>query len=92
MAVLGAEELIDFMNQYELDFQEKFNVGIGSNQGVFGKYPKRPWIKFVNSENCGLAYNESLDLLDKMLMYDPSKRIVAREALKHPYFKGITAD
>jgi hypothetical protein len=26
VAVLGAEELIDFMNQYELDFQEKFNV------------------------------------------------------------------
>jgi cell division cycle 2-like protein len=28
-----------------------------------------------------------LDLLQKMMYYDPSKRISAEEALNHPWFK-----
>jgi serine/threonine protein kinase len=31
-----------------------------------------------------------LDLLGRMLVYEPSKRISARQALQHPYFKGFT--
>ncbi|CAJ0746441.1 7005_t:CDS:2 [Entrophospora sp. SA101] len=27
------------------------------------------------------------DLIDKMLIYDPSRRIIAKEALEHPWFK-----
>jgi serine/threonine protein kinase len=30
---------------------------------------------------------KGLDLLERMLEYDPSKRITAAEALEHPYFK-----
>jgi serine/threonine protein kinase len=30
-----------------------------------------------------------LDLLQKMLVYEPSKRISAREALKHPFFNDL---
>jgi len=28
------------------------------------------------------------DLLDKMLVYDPLKRLSAKECLEHPYFKS----
>ena len=31
---------------------------------------------------------EVFDLFVKLLEYDPSKRISAKEALNHPYFKG----
>jgi serine/threonine protein kinase len=34
---------------------------------------------------------QALDLLMKMLVYEPSKRISAREALKHPYFDEVNA-
>jgi hypothetical protein len=33
----------------------------------------------------------ALDLLQKMLVYEPSRRISAREALKHPYFDEVNA-
>jgi renal tumor antigen len=37
------------------------------------------------------ASADAVDLLSKMLVYDPSKRINAREALKHDYFKEMRA-
>jgi len=32
---------------------------------------------------------EGIDLLSKMLKYDPSSRITAQEALQHPYFRDL---
>lgn len=32
---------------------------------------------------------EALDLLSKLLEYDPNKRLSAEEALNHPFFQGI---
>lgn len=32
---------------------------------------------------------DGLDLLQKMLVYEPGKRISAKQALRHPYFRDI---
>jgi serine/threonine protein kinase len=32
---------------------------------------------------------QAIDLLTQMLLYDPSRRISAKQALKHPYFDDI---
>ncbi len=32
----------------------------------------------------------ALDLVRKMLVYDPLRRISPGEALNHPYFKGVS--
>ena len=35
------------------------------------------------------ASETALDLLDKMLIFNPAKRSTAEECIKHPYFKGL---
>lgn len=47
--------------------------------------------------NINMCVSESklifgLWLLQKMLRYEPSKRISAKEAMEHPYFDGIDKD
>lgn len=34
------------------------------------------------------ASPEAIDLLEKLLCLDPSKRIMAKEALSHPWFNS----
>ena len=34
------------------------------------------------------ASDDTRDLLSKMLIFDPSKRLTATEALEHPYFSS----
>ncbi|KAF3929486.1 hypothetical protein ABW19_dt0200312 [Dactylella cylindrospora] len=37
-------------------------------------------------------YRQLLDLLKKIFVYDPAKRITARDALKHPWFNEVIRD
>ncbi len=47
------------------------------------KQPKDSHLIFKN------ASDEALDLLKKLLMFDPDKRITVEGALKHPYLKDL---
>ncbi len=49
-----------------------------------GKIEKKPIEKIVN-----YPYPLALDLLDKMLIFNPDKRISIEGALNHPYLKNI---
>ena len=40
-------------------------------------------------ELCPKLNNDGLDLLQKLLEFDPEKRISAADALEHPFFKDI---
>jgi serine/threonine protein kinase len=50
-------------------------------------------LSFYNPIDFKLIYPntslETLDLLSKMLQFQPNKRISAEESLKHPYFKSL---
>jgi serine/threonine protein kinase len=82
----------DYLDQ--LDVTMKF-VGTQDNSDIFGckrgveyvmcKYPNVP--KKNLHEMFPDASLEALDLLDKMLTFNPHKRITAEEALQHPFLK-----
>ena len=50
---------------------------------------KKEWKNFVNENNKYLINDDVLDLLNKMLTFDPSERIKAKDALNHPYFNDL---
>jgi len=48
------------------------------------KQPKIPFSKIFPTAN-----PQAIDLMEKMLVFNPHKRISVDEALKHPYLKGL---
>jgi serine/threonine protein kinase len=51
---------------------------------TFPKWPKRSIGKA-----CPTLCADGVDLLERMLAYEPSARITARAALSHPYFDDM---
>lgn len=49
----------------------------------------KPRPKIAFSKIYPNASDHALDLMEKMLMFDPQKRINVEDALKHPYFKAL---
>lgn len=80
--VLGTAELFEYLDKYEIDLDSHF-------EGVLGKHSKKPFNKFINNENKHLCSNDAIDLLSKMLIYDPAERITPKDAMQHPYFAPV---
>jgi casein kinase II subunit alpha len=78
--VLGTDTMDAWMDKYGLQI---------SFRNQMGHYPKKPWRKFITSENAHLTNPQALDLLDQLLRYDPEERLTAREAMSHPYFDRL---
>ena len=52
-------------------------------------YKKVNWDEFINEKNKYLISDDALDLLNKLLEIDHQKRITAKDALNHSYFKSL---
>jgi len=81
-AVLGTDELHEFLDTYGITLEPQFLKAIGS-------FPRKPWKKFLTTENKALATPDAMDLLDRLLRYDPHQRLTAREAMDHLYFDPV---
>lgn len=77
--VLGTDEFWAYLEKYEIELDGHFD-------DLLGRYPKKPWSRFITSENQRYISNEAIDFLDKLLRYDHQERLTAREAQDHPYF------
>ena len=80
--VLGTDKLYAYLEKYGLKLGPKY-------AGLIYKMSETPWSAFVNAANDDLATPEAIDLISKMLVYDKSERILAKEALEHPYFDPV---
>jgi casein kinase II subunit alpha len=80
--ILGTDELFAYI--------EKYNVTLDCHyDDILGTHTKKPWHKFVTSQNEHLVSEEALDLLMKMLKYDHAERVTPKDAMEHPYFKPV---
>lgn len=77
--VLGTDELYTYLEKYDIELDSNYD-------DILGRYPRKPWSRFITSENQRYISNEAIDFLDKLLRYDHQERLTAREAQDHPYF------
>ena len=81
-AVLGTEGLHAFTRKYGIELDAELAARVGRN-------PRQPWSALVNAGNQELVTPDALDLLERLLAYDPQARITASEALQHPFFDPV---
>lgn len=80
--VLGTEELNSYLNKHRLMLDSRLET-------LVGRHSRKPWSRFINSENQHLAVPEAVDFVDKLLRYDHQERLTAKEAMAHPYFNPV---
>ncbi|ODV84000.1 hypothetical protein CANARDRAFT_177179 [[Candida] arabinofermentans NRRL YB-2248] len=79
--VLGTDDFYSYLNKYNIELSKEFED--------LGYFIKKPWIKFINSNNNHLIDDELIDFIDKILRYDHMDRLTAKECMMHDYFKVI---
>ena len=80
--VLGTDEFYRYLNKYGLELDPQL-------EALVGRHSRKPWTKFITSENQHLVTPEVMDFIDKLLRYDHQERLTAAEAMQHPYFAPI---
>ncbi|RAL40732.1 hypothetical protein DM860_008430 [Cuscuta australis] len=83
--VLGTAELNAYLTKYRLELDPNFSA-------LVGRHSRKPWSRFINSENQHVAVPEAIDFVDKLLRYDHQERPTAKEAMAHPYFYPVRND
>nr|GMD98686.1 casein kinase II subunit alpha-2-like [Ipomoea batatas] len=72
--VLGTDELNAYLNKYRLELDPNLAA-------LVGRHSRKPWSKFITTENQHLAVPEAIDFVDKLLRYDHQERPTAKEAM-----------
>ena len=79
----GYEEIEKFLEKYEGDCFVPAKI-----KKKMKDYKKVNWDEYINEKNKYLISDDALDLLNKLLEIDHQKRITAKDALNHSYFKS----
>jgi len=80
--VLGTDELFVYIAKYEIQLDPQYD-------GILGRYPRKPWSRFVTTENQRYISQDAIDFVDRLLQYDHQARITAKEAQGHTYFDPV---
>ena len=80
--VLGTDDFQVYLDKYKIELDSHYDV-------ILGRYPRKPWSRFVTPENQHFVSDEAIDFLDKLLRYDHQERLTAQEAQNHPYFDPV---
>ncbi|GLI71650.1 hypothetical protein VaNZ11_016929 [Volvox africanus] len=80
--VLGTPDLHAYLEKYGLELDPQ-------QEALLGTHSRKPWTRFINTDNQHLASPEAIDFIDKLLRYDHQDRITSKDALNHPYFDPV---
>lgn len=80
--VLGTDLLHEYLDAYDLELEPELAEQVGV-------HPRKPWTSFETAANKERVVPEVIDLMDKMLRYDPAARILPKEAMAHPFFESV---
>jgi casein kinase II subunit alpha len=81
---LGSSAFVDFLHKYDIELDPRFRHHYLRDSW----YPKKEWTSYLTDANAHLVTVQAIDLIDKLLRFDPAERLSAAEALKHPYFSA----
>ncbi|RKO87947.1 hypothetical protein BDK51DRAFT_35577 [Blyttiomyces helicus] len=79
--VLGTDGIRAFVEKYECTLSEELEAVVDH-----GRPARRALEDFITPANRDLATPAAIDLLNHLLLYEPSDRLTAKEALAHPLF------
>lgn len=68
------------------------DIGVFKRRRVIELFPKEAGYTKVNKRNFQTDLKNAADLIEKMLFWDPNKRISAEKSLEHKFFEGLTFD
>nr|CDS30639.1 CMGC:CK2 protein kinase [Hymenolepis microstoma] len=77
--LLGSDSLLNYCKKYGI------SSSCLNNWEQFLGHHRTEWGKFITENNIPVATDEAIDLLDKLIVFDPEMRLTASEALKHPF-------
>lgn len=80
--VLGTEKLDEYVKQYNIELDSRFN-------DLLGRHSRKRWERFLRTDNDHLVQQDALNFLDQLLRYDHMQRMTAVEAMNHPYLAVI---
>lgn len=61
-----------------------YNDLVEDMKGMIRDFPRKSWSEVLRTDNL-----ELIDLMNKIMQYNPAKRITPQDALRHPYFATI---
>jgi len=89
VAVLGPNDLLDYCDRVGVELTPELEASVSKYAPKAGPDgTRRPWHHFVGGA-CPMPGDDALDLLTRLLVYDHSRRLTAREAMAHPFFDEV---
>ena len=82
---LGTKDLLSYISRYKMKVQPEILDMIREH----GETERQDWHDLYSCEDIPEPSSISINLLDKLLVYDHEARVTAQEALSHPFFDDV---
>merc|ERR1711879_944300 len=85
------EKIIECLGTQKFnEFIERYDIAVPEFVHKIPQYERKEWKEYISAKTKKKFIDEdALDLLDKLLRFDPNERLTAAEAMAHHYFDKV---